>query len=215
MKLFKTILLFALLYLGIDAAAQTAVSSNNNPVLNKTDINGKKNGLWLISQQALRGEPAYSEFGNYAHGNKIGKWYKMDDEGELVAIENYKYNVLDGEVKYFDKGQLTIIGHYRSLNPAYPYDTIVVTDPVSGLERLAYAPTDKGTLRHGIWRYYDPQTGRLVKEQEYQVDSLIYEKEFTLSKTDSLYYEKRNKSLPHLKSEPYTPPKSKQFSILD
>jgi len=216
MKLFKTILLFALLYWGMEATAQTTPQpSKTSTSLNKTDVNGKPNGLWLGTKDALRGEPAYSEFGNYDHGIKIGKWYKIDGEGELMAIENYKYNVLDGEVKYFDNGHLTVVGHYRSLNPAFPYDTIVVTDPVSGLEKLVKVPTDHGTLRHGMWRYYDSQSGRLVKEAEYQVDSLVYEKEFTLSKADSAYYEKRNKNLPHVKNENYTPPKSKQFSILD
>src|SRR5690606_26255968 len=116
--------------------------------------------------------------GIYYHGRKMGLWYKMDDAGELLAVEGYKNDAKDGEVKYFDRGRLMAVGHYRGLNPDHPTDTIMVEHPITGVQELRSVSTDKGSLRHGLWRYYDPETGRLTREEEYQVDELIYTREF-------------------------------------
>lgn len=168
--------------------------------LNQKDARGKAHGTWYVQQPARMGEPAFIEFGNYDHGRKAGIWYKLDGEGQLIAMERYRDDVLDGEVKYFENGYLTCVGHYRGLNPRQKFDTIIVADPITGLEKLVSVSTDRGALRHGTWRYYDPQTGRLIKEEEYQVDDLIGEKTFGLTKEDSTYYQKRVRTLPHVKN---------------
>lgn len=187
----------------IEVGAQAGTSAKKNEIgpFNQVDANGKRTGKWWITYNARMDEGAYSEFGHYDRGRKYGQWYKIDDNENLMSIETYNNDVLDGEVKYFDRGQLSCIGHYRGLNPKYEYDTIVITDPVTGAETLRAIPSDRGTMRHGMWRYYDPETGRLVKEEEYQVDDLIYEKEFLLTKDDSLYYDKRILNLPHNKGK--------------
>lgn len=182
------------------AQTNTGNSAATPAPLNQKDAKGKAHGTWYMQQPARMGEPASIEFGNYFHGRKTGVWYKMDGEGQLVAVERYRDDVLDGEVKYFEGGYLTCIGHYRGLNPRQKYDTIIVADPITGLEKLVSISTDRGALRHGLWRYYDPQTGRLIKEEEYQVDDLIHEKSFGLTREDSTYYEKRVRTLPHLKN---------------
>ena len=144
--------------------------------LNKVDVKGKKHGLWLTTKPPRMGEPGINEFGNYEHGEKYGMWYKIDDKGDLVAIESFRHDVLDGEVKYYDQGKLYCIGHYRGLNPKNKFDTIVIMHPVTQEEEYRIIPTDNGSLRHGSWKYYDPQNGYLVKEEEYQVDELVYKK---------------------------------------
>jgi len=200
-----------LVLLTLGAQAQTREAAKP-AALNQLDTKGKRNGMWWLSFPERMGEPSYTEFGNYDHGSRIGPWYKMDGEGNVVAIENYKNDKKNGEAKYFEQGHLYCTGSFRGLNPAYAYDTIMVTDPVTGAESLRAVPTDKGTVRHGMWRYYDPQTGRLVREEEYQVDELIYHKEFGLTKADSLYYQQRTQALPHNKGLKYEPPANRKHS---
>jgi antitoxin component YwqK of YwqJK toxin-antitoxin module len=144
------------------------------------------------------GEPGVNEFGNYDHGIKVGNWYKVDNGGDLVSIEAYRNDVLDGEVKYYDQGKLYCVGHYRGLNPKYAFDTIVVTHPVTQEEEYKVVATDNGSLRHGTWKYYNPGTGSLIKEEEYQVDELVFHKEYEVSsKVDSVYMKKHEAMMPH------------------
>lgn len=212
----KTYLSFLFIFFFYTATAQNITLPGSKPsgTINQVDENGKPNGMWW--QNAVicpEGEHGCHEWGNYDHGRKIGKWYKVSGDNELLAVENFKNNALDGEAKYYDRGHLYCIGTYRGMNPDNQYDTIVVTDPETGAEKLTQVPTDKGSLRHGMWRYYDEETGRLIKEEEYQVDNLLYVKEYPISKADSTYYAKRNANLPHVKNKNYTPPPSKTFSL--
>lgn len=186
-------------------------NENTRPPLNQLDKKGRREGMWLAQYPERMGEDAYSEFGNYIGGRKNGTWYRMDPSGELLAIERFKNDVLDGEVKYFEQGRLVCIGHYRGLNPGRAYDTILVLNPVTGFERLTPIPTERGTIRHGMWRFYDPETGRLIREDDYQADELMSRQEFPLSNKDSLYYEQRNKRLPHNRKKYYTPPAGKGY----
>lgn len=181
--------------------------------VNQIDAQGKKQGMWWYITKARMGEPGITEFGNYDHGIKYGPWYKINNEGDLVSIENFRNNVLDGEVKYYDHGQLYCIGHYRGLNPKQQYDTIVVTHPITHEESYKVISTDNGTMKHGTWFYYNPQNGHLVKEEEYQVDELIYHKEYEVSsKADSTFKKIHQKNLPHNKGDMYTPPHGKDVS---
>ena len=179
-------------------------------LMNQTNKKGQRTGLWLVQQPERMGEEAYGEFGTYLNGRKTGVWYRMTNMGEVQAIEHYKDNLLDGEVKYFEAGRLVCIGHYRGLNPDQKYDTIFVMDPITQAEKLVRLPTDRGTLKHGTWRFYDPETGRLTKEEEWSVDELISRNEFTISKFDSAYYERRVKAMPHSQKRNYMPPASKR-----
>jgi hypothetical protein len=209
MRLFKAIFVIFILYCAMQATAQI----QGDKKMNQLDSKGARNGMWFVSIEPRMGEPGYTEFGNYQHGRKTGAWYKLDGEGDLMAMENFKNNTLDGEVKYFDKGHLTTIGHYRGLNPEYTYDTFIVVHPITGAEELKAVSTERGSLRHGMWRYYDSETGRLIREEDYQVDEMIYSKEFALTKSDSLYYQKRTLSLPHnKKTHYYEPPATKKTS---
>jgi antitoxin component YwqK of YwqJK toxin-antitoxin module len=206
MKLACTILFIAALLGGKPAMAQKAEGQAKHEPINQVDERGRKNGMWYFHTAARMGEVGTSEFGHYDHGRKIGNWYKVDGDGELISVEMYKNNVLDGEVKYYDKGLLSCVGHYRGLNPSQEYDSIIVVDPTTNEQLMRVIPTDRGTLRHGTWKYYEPVTGRLLKEEDYQVDELVYSKEYMMTKTDSLNYQKQVQNLPHNKKEHYKPP---------
>ncbi len=168
--------------------------------LNKTDGQNRKQGMWFYSHEALRGEPAYMEFGSYQDGRKSGLWYKVDKFGQLMAIENFSNNVRNGTSQYYQNGRLVCTGNYRGLNPDNKFDSIYVTNPITYLDTLVIVPSEKGSLKHGTWRYYNPVTGQLEREEEYQVDDLISSKRFTIASTlDSNYIKKREAELPHNK----------------
>lgn len=214
MKLKFAIYLFLFLAFAPGASAQQG-SGEEKANVNKTDAKGKPHGWWLNQQPPRMGEVGYSEFGIYNHGRKAGLWYKMDSEGSLLSIETYRNNTLDGEVKYFENGKLVRVGHYRGLNPDRPTDTVIVENPITGQQTLRPVSTDRGSLRHGMWRYYDPETGRLVREEDYQVDELVYKKAFNLSHEDSIYYHHRMSQMPHSKKvKPKLPSGKKKTSYI-
>lgn len=189
---------------------KTSSTDQHQDSLNKTDTQNRKQGMWFYSHEALRGEPAYMEFGNYQDGRKSGLWYKVDKFGQLMAIENFSNDVLNGTSHYYQNGRLVCTGNYRGLNPDNKYDSIYVTNPVTYLDTLVIVPSEKGSLKHGTWRYYNPMTGQLEREEEYQVDDLISSKRFTISSTlDSNYIKRREAEMPHNKFPKGTKPSHK------
>jgi len=165
--------------------------------VNQYDEHGKAHGLWYTFTDANKGEPAEAILGTYEHGNKTGLWYVSDGIGNIRSIETFRHNVRDGEVKYFENGQMTCVGHYRGLNPKLAFDTVLIVDPITGDEKLVSIPTERGSVRHGRWRFYDEISGRLIREEEYQIDELVYKVDFAMSSADSSYIQTRNKFLPH------------------
>lgn len=121
-------------------------------------------------------------------------WYRMDDLGRLVSIKTYLNDVLNGPSQYYRQGNLVCIGNFRGLNPKNELDSFWVVKPNTGEDTLVIVPSSMGSVKHGLWRYYSPVSGRLVKEERYQVGQLIYKKEFhKLTAADSLHYEKMPK----------------------
>ncbi|RYD59004.1 MAG: hypothetical protein EOP56_01885 [Sphingobacteriales bacterium] len=215
MKLIKTIFVLLALYVAMEATAQ-AKTDGQQPNINNLDAQGKKHGMWIVKEGARMGEAGYSELGSYNHGRKFGQWYKMNSDGEVVAIEHFRNNTLHGEVKYFEGGKLTSIGHYWGLNQDRTIDTIMVEHPITGDQSLVAVSSDRGSVRHGSWRFYDPESGRLVKEEQYQVDDLITSRDFTMTHRDSLYYYHRAARLPHnQKKPPVKAPRGKNVSYLN
>lgn len=181
--------------------------AQNEQTINQRDEQGRAHGLWYMHQKGGKGEPEQSIIGHYDHGNKTGIWYVSDSKGNICSIENYKHNVRDGEAKYFEQGQLTCVGHYRGLNPSVALDTVHIVDPITGAESWVSVPTERGSVRHGNWRFYDELSGRLVREEHYQVDEIIFKQDFTISASDSAAYARRNRLLPHNANK--LPPASK------
>jgi len=64
------------------ATAQTAA--------NKTDANGKKQGLWEEKS------PAGTSKGTYANNQKDGCWTSYASDGKLIRIENFNKGIRDG-----------------------------------------------------------------------------------------------------------------------
>ncbi len=171
--------------------------------LNKRDKEKRKQGTWFYRHEARMGEPAYSEFGNYKDDMKQGIWYTVDADGVILSVEPYIRNVLNGTAQYYKEGKLLCTGTYRGLNPDNKYDSVLVVDINTYEEKIVAVPSERGSVRHGIWRYYDPASGHMIREEEYQIDDLIYKKDFPqLAVTDSTRREQNLANRPHNQKKP-------------
>ena len=197
---FRYISVLMLLSSSIAVFAQREKLQDTNVPLNRYDAEGNRTGSWWITNKATRGEPATAEFGNFDKGVRYGKWYKLNHEGDITAIETYRNDRLDGEVKYYEKGILYCTGYYRTVKTGTERDTIMVVNPETDEQLLREVLAEDNTQRHGLWRFYDESTGKLVKEEEYQVDSLIWSKQY-VSLQDSLANAKRESMMPHNKKK--------------
>jgi hypothetical protein len=208
LKKIITYLVFTATLMGCFVAFAQTKKSTNKPVkkeenqkkdnLNKTDDQDRKQGLWFFKHDARMGEPLYFEYGNYQDDKKTGTWTTLDAQRNLVSTENFYHGVLNGTSQYYERGKLVCIGNYRGLNQTQKYDSIWVTDPISQIDSMVVVPTEMGYTKHGTWRYYDAMTGQLTREEEYQVDNLIFEREYHhISKTDSLQMERKAANFPH------------------
>ena len=209
----RVFLLLIFLFSGtlVLAQSETLTPDYTSGNYNKKDAKGLRTGLWIIETPPLRGEPGTTDFGTYIKGAKNGPWYKMLGDGDLQSIENYKNNLRDGESKYFENNRLVAVGNYVALNPDVIIDTIVVIDPVTQDERLVAIESLKGSVRNGLWRYYDARTGRLNREERWIADELIVHKDFEVSQVDSVYYKQYREAMPHNTGERVRPPRGREF----
>lgn len=192
---------------------------DDGDTINKVDDQNRKLGQWMISVPELRGEEGYVEYGTYKDDKKINTWHRFTTTGRPILVENYKKGKLDGEVKYYDEGKLFCVGNYLALKDGSTYDTIMVEDPVTNLETPIVVRCDVGSVRHGLWTYYDIETGSISKIVEYHVDQIIYEKTY-LNAKDSVDMKRKWKSVPKItafdeESTWYTDKNKKQVNYID
>ncbi|MBV8251642.1 MAG: hypothetical protein JO154_03465 [Chitinophaga sp.] len=135
------------------------------PKHNQRDEKGRKQGLWMEDVGELRGEPGYTWEGNYKNDRKEGIWKKTTAAGYLIAEETYKNNVLNGYCKYFfNDGKKSAEGLYVSTEIPGQKDTIMVVDLQSGVEKPVEIVREGNSVRQGLWKVYDEETGHMVKE---------------------------------------------------
>ncbi len=65
--------------------------------LNRVDMKGMKQGPWVIRVDEVRGERGYEEEGYFKDNGKEGTWRRFSLDGDLIAIENYSYGMLNGK----------------------------------------------------------------------------------------------------------------------
>ncbi|HVX48686.1 MAG TPA: hypothetical protein VHB48_00965 [Chitinophagaceae bacterium] len=147
--------------------------------LNCTDYSNMKQGKWVVNVPAKYGNPGYSEEGIFLNDKKEGTWRKYSAQGDILAIENYRWGQKDGICDYYTLMGLEHEESWKATNPDNPYDTI----PVPTLEDpdkivLRVIKVDASTTPHGRWTYYNPETGLITKQETYvlgqQVDPLTY-----------------------------------------
>lgn len=158
--------------------AQGLENINDVKEFNITDKQKRKQGYWIINQDAKRNEPAITSIGKYIDNKKTGLWYNINKEGKPISILRYKKGVLDGTSQYFTDGKLSCEGQWRGLNPDNKMDSVEVYDPRTDMTSIVMVPSERGSLQHGIWKYYNPENGLLIREEEYQVSNRISKKEY-------------------------------------
>ena len=176
----------------------------NRDTINAVDKKDQKQGKWVIRVAELRGEPGYDDEGIFKNGKKEGVWRRYNLNGDLIAIENYKYGGKDGKQQYFTMmGDLGREESWHAYNPDAPYDTIPIYGQGSN-EILSYkiVKAEQYSVKHGTWKYYNPTTGRLIKSETYDRGFLPKEPDANVAVTDDktkkvkpaevLQYEKKN-----------------------
>jgi len=132
---------------------------------NQRDAQHRKQGYWVEEVGEVRGEPGYTWEGVYKNDRKEGVWKKTSTIGNLIAEENFKNNVLDGYCKYyFPNGKLNEEGAYISTEVEGQRDTILIIDPVTNAETPTEIVRKGNSVRNGVWKLYDEETGKMVKE---------------------------------------------------
>jgi hypothetical protein len=147
--------------------------------LNCVDMNGLRQGKWIIKYDQVRGEPGYEEEGEYFDGKKEGIWRLYNLEGDLTALEQYKWGHKHGLCQYFTRnGELVREESWRAVNPLNPYDTVEVADwekdPLGLITKQVVVKLEGSTVKHGQWKYYQASTGMVMKTENWvlgQIDN--------------------------------------------
>jgi antitoxin component YwqK of YwqJK toxin-antitoxin module len=142
--------------------------------LNIVDKKGLKQGKWVVKYEELRGERGYEEEGVYTNNQKEGTWRRYSLEGDLIAVENFRWGNKDGISQYYNKvGELIREESWRAINPDKQYDTLDVEDiDHLGNYKRVIVKNEGAGVKHGIWKYYDPASGMIVKTEVYTVGKL-------------------------------------------
>lgn len=151
------------------AQLKSHIISPSGDTLNMVDAMGAKQGPWVVRVEDLRGEPGYEEEGFFVDGKKEGPWRRYTLMGDLTAIESYKWGEKDGKQQYFTKmGDLLREESWRATNPDNPYDTLQVQNPENPDQwETKIVKIEVSTVAHGTWKYYEPGTGFITKQETY------------------------------------------------
>jgi hypothetical protein len=142
--------------------------------LNKVDMKNMKQGKWVERKDEIRGEPGDEEEGEYKNNRREGTWRIYSLQGDLTALEFYKWGNKDGVCQYFNaSGALVREESWRALNPDKLYDTLEIEDIDHLNEYKTVIVKNEGVaIRHGQWKFYDPSTGMINKIQTYTMGKL-------------------------------------------
>lgn len=141
--------------------------------LNRVDMQGRKQGPWVVTVPELRGERGYEEEGYFENDKKVGTWKVYSLMGDKMAVENYRWGNKDGRSQYYTIGGAVVREEsWKAVNPDNPWDTVDVNDPdnPSRVLRTVIVKLEGFSLKHGLWTYFDPQYGTITKEEKYFLD---------------------------------------------
>jgi hypothetical protein len=145
--------------------------NNGADTINCVDQNDLRQGRWAIKNPGLRGEPGYDEEGVYRNGKKEGTWRVYTSMGDLLSIENYRWGNKDGKSQYFNISGIVREESWKAVNPANPFDTVDVYDPVDPTKIYRQVVKLEGSaVKHGLWKHYD--NGLIVKSENYFLDKI-------------------------------------------
>ncbi len=159
-----------LISLNAYSQCKSYIISVKGDTLNCTDMKDLRQGKWVIHYDQVRGEAGYEEEGEYKDGKKEGMWRQYSLEGDLIAVENFKWGNKDGINQYYTKnGELLREEGWHAVNPMNPYDTVEVADwekdPLGFVKKTVVVKLEGSSVKHGPWTYYQPSTGMVVKTE--------------------------------------------------
>lgn len=169
----RLLTLFLLLHIAAFSQYKNYVIGVKGDTLNRIDQNNLKQGKWVTRIESLRGEPGYEEEGVYKNGKKEGVWRHYSLMGDVLAIENYKWGVKNGVCSYYNLYGIEREESWKATDPENPYDTIEVPDLNTDAVYLRVVKVEASTVKQGVWNYYDPQLGLIIKTEEYVMDKLV------------------------------------------
>jgi antitoxin component YwqK of YwqJK toxin-antitoxin module len=147
--------------------------SAKGDTLNRVDMRGLKQGPWFIHVDDLRGERGYDEQGYFSDDKKEGVWKRFSLDGDMLAIETYRYGYKDGKSVYFNNmGDMLREEHWRAIDPKNPYDTVSVydvNDPSKVIGKQVIK-VEAASYKNGTWTYYNPASGTIDKTEEWVMD---------------------------------------------
>lgn len=156
------------------AQCATFKLSDRGDTINCTDKKGLKQGPWLERFPELRGNPGYDEEGVYIDGKKEGVWRKYSLDGDILAVESYRWGLLNGKSYYYSLMGLEREEGWWAIDPTKQFDTIDVPDLYEdAMVRRVVVKNEGYSMKHGTWTVYDPMTGRIQSTQEYIRDSAV------------------------------------------
>lgn len=137
--------------------------------INRIDRNNKKQGPWWFRYEEMRGEPGFEEEGYFYNDKKQGPWKKFSLMGDLIAREYFIAGQRDGKQLYYNRlGDLLREESWKAVDPAHPYDTIMVPDldhPERMIKKII--KHESAEIKHGVWNYYDPVMGTVTKTERF------------------------------------------------
>jgi len=136
-------------------------------------MQGKKQGPWVMHYDEVRGEPGFEEEGYLINSKKEGEWRKYSLQGDLLAIENYRWGNKNGRSQYFTPfGSLLREEAWKAVNPDSPYDTIPIydMDDPTKVNHMEVIKLEGFSLKHGVWKFYDPNQGTVTKTEKWFLD---------------------------------------------
>lgn len=147
--------------------------SDKGDTLNAIDMNGQKQGKWLIRVGPLRGQPGYDEEGVFVNDHKEGTWRKFNMMGDPLAVENYRWGNKNGICRYFTIDGIEREESWRAINPGKAYDTIDVADlkDPNKIEKVV-VKNDGSSMKHGAWKFFYPPTGKLLATENYFLNNI-------------------------------------------
>jgi hypothetical protein len=165
-------LLIVALFLSIKGQAQlkSYILNSRGDTLNRVDLKGQKQGPWVIRVDEVRGERGYEEEGYFKNDQKEGTWRRFTLEGDMIAIENYRFGMLHGKCMYFtNAGEPLREESWRAIDPSHPYDTVNVLDvnDPSIILRKEVIKVEPKSYKHGTWNYYNTEYGTIAKTEEW------------------------------------------------
>jgi hypothetical protein len=154
-----------------DSIAPFIISAEGDTI-NRTDDFNTKQGLWIENIPEKYGEVAMLKFGFYKDDWKTGKW-KLYEGPNLICIENYKNNVLDGEIMYYENGFVSCRGYYSGSNYRTKFDTIVLENAQTNETKTYIIRNNSSTVKDSTWTFYLPNSEKVKSIEYWRNDEMI------------------------------------------